>query len=362
TVLNSLIQLGGGGGESVGQGGMPILETLGLFGAFVVFAGIGGLLLVPWMLRKMSIAADEELQTLGMGALLFALALIAHKAGYSLALGEFLLGAIVAETPHRNQVERTFGGMRDIFTAVFFVAIGMQIDLRVLTDSWLMVVGITAFSLVSRMLAVSAGLTLIGTRSRDAIRAGIMVMPIGEFSFIIAQMGVLAGVIDSRYYPLAVGLSLLTSLLAPVLTRNSDAIAGAVLARQPRWLEVSLQYYQDWLERMRARQKRNLLWQLSRKRFIQIGVEVLFVTGLLAFAQPLLGMLERRVGDDWLFPGGPSVLFWTALGLVIILPLLAVWRNIGALALLYAGVSTRGHPRRARLQPLIENGLRVIAG
>lgn len=362
TVLNSLIQLGGGGLESVGQGGVPILETLGLFGAFVVFAGIGGLLLVPWMLRKMSIAADEELQTLGMGALLFALALIAHKAGYSLALGAFLLGAIVAETPHRHQVERTFGGMRDIFTAVFFVAIGMQIDLRVLTDSWLMVVGITAFSLLSRTLAVSVGLTLIGTRSRDAIRAGIMVMPIGEFSFIIAQMGVLAGVIDSRYYPLAVGLSLLTSLLAPVLTRNSDAIAGAVLARQPRWLEVSLQYYQDWLERMRARQKRNLLWQLSRKRFIQIGVEVLFVTGLLAFAQPLLGMLERRVGDDWLFPGGPSVLFWTALGLVIILPLLAVWRNIGALALLYAGVSTRGHPRRARLQPLIENGLRVIAG
>ncbi|MFH1497440.1 MAG: cation:proton antiporter [Verrucomicrobiota bacterium] len=356
TVLNSLINVDGGGS------GTAIFETLGLFGAFVVFAGIGGLLLVPWMLRKMSFAADEELQTLGIGALLFALALIAHKAGYSLALGAFLLGTIVAETPHRHQIERTFGGMKDIFSAVFFVAIGMQIDLGLLADSWLLVVGVTAFTLVARTFAVSCGLTLIGTPAKDALRAGVTVTPIGEFSFIIAQMGVLAQVIDPKFYPMAVGLSLLTSLLAPLLTKNSEAIATRLLAGQPRWLLVWLQYYQDWLERMRARQKRNLLWQLSRKRFIQIGVEVLFVTGLLTFAGPLLELVERWLGADWLFPGGPKVLFWLGMCLVVVLPLLAVWRNIGALALLYAQVSTQGHPRASRLAPLVETGIRVVAG
>ncbi len=359
TVLNSLIQMGGK--DSAGGGGAAILETLGMFGVFVVVAGIGGLLLVPWMLRKMSSEADEELQTLGMGAVLFALAMIAHHAGYSLALGAFLLGTIVAETPHRHQIERTFGGMRDIFSAVFFVAIGMQIDLRLLADSWLMVVGITVFTLIARTFSVSMGLTLIGTPAKDALRAGITVTPIGEFSFIIAQMGVLAGVIHPRYYPLAVGLSLLTSLVAPLLTRHSEVIADRVLSAQPRWLAVWLQYYQDWLERMQARQKRNLLWQLSRKRFIQIGVEVVFITGLLVFADPLLVMVETWLGRDWLFVAGPKVLFWIGMSLVVIFPLLAVWRNIGALAMLYAQVSTHGHPRKHRLQPLIETGIRVVA-
>lgn len=359
TVLNSMIQMGADEGASAG--GTSVLTTLGLFGAFVVFAGIGGLLLIPWMLRKMSVAADEELQTLGMGALLFTLALLAYKSGYSLALGAFLLGTIVAETPHRFQIARTFGGMRDIFSAVFFVAIGMQIDLRLLADSWMMVLGFTLFTVLARTLTVSTGLTLVGTSARDALRAGITATVIGEFSFIIAQMGVLGGVISQRYYTLAVGLSLSTSLLAPVLTRHSGAIADRVLLAQPRWLVVFLQYYQDWLERMQARQKRNLLWQLSRKRFIQIGVEVMFVTGLLAFAGPLLGMVEQWLGSDWLFPRGPKVLFWITMSLIVVFPLLAVWRNIGALALLYAQVSTSGHPRRSRLQPLIEGGIKVVS-
>ena len=121
TLLNSGVQFGG-------MASKPLGETLGMFGAFVVLAGIGGLLLVPWLLRKLSISAGEELQTLGLAGMLFALAVIAQRAGYSLALGAFLLGTIVAETPHRTQVERTFEGMRDVFTAVFREAIGMQID------------------------------------------------------------------------------------------------------------------------------------------------------------------------------------------------------------------------------------------
>ena len=92
--------------------------------------GIAGLIIVPWFLKRMSISMNEELQTLGLAALLFGLAIFAQKAGYSVALGAFLLGIIVAETPHRHQVERTFEGMRDVFSAVFFVAMGMQIDVH----------------------------------------------------------------------------------------------------------------------------------------------------------------------------------------------------------------------------------------
>jgi CPA2 family monovalent cation:H+ antiporter-2 len=357
TLLNSIVQFGSAAGGTVKIG-----ETLGLLGAFVVLAGIVGLLLVPWLLRRMSISADEELQTLGLTGLLFTLALVAQRAGYSPALGAFLLGTIVAETPHRSQVERLFEGMRDIFSAVFFVAIGMQIDPRVLGQSAGLIAGLAVFTIAVRTLACTTGLTLIGTPFREAMRTGLSVLPIGEFSFIIAQLGVVAGVVSERFYPLAVGLSLLTTLVASPATRYSDRIAGVLLAHQPRWLRDWLRAYRGWLERLAVRQKRNLLWQLSRKRLIQISVGMLFVTGLLLFSEKLFAAVEIWLGRDWLFPHGPEVVFWIILTLATLAPLVAIWRNLSAMALLYAEVTARGHVYEAKLRPFIEHGLQIVAG
>lgn len=361
-LLGSLARLGGpGAGSAAGLG-----ETLLTLGAFVVLAGIGGLLLVPWLLKRMSISADEELQTLGLTALLFGLAVVATRAGYSLALGAFLLGTIVAETPHRHQVERTFEGMRDVFSAVFFVAIGMQIDVRELWQWSGLIVGVAVFTLIARPFAVTTGLTLVGTPVKDALRAGLTATPIGEFSFIIAQLGVgtamVPGLVPPKFYPLAVGVSLLTTLVAPLLTRRSEQIADAAFARQPRWLDVWLRAYHGWIDRFQRHQKKNRLWQLSRKRFIQIGVEMLFVTGLLMFSDHLFAAVEHSVDPNWLFPHAPEVMFWVVLCLVVLAPLVAIWRNCSALSLLFAQVSTSGHPRAARLAPLIENTLKVIVG
>jgi CPA2 family monovalent cation:H+ antiporter-2 len=355
TLLNSVVQFGG-------MASKPLGETLGMFGAFVVLAGIGGLLLVPWLLRKLSISAGEELQTLGLAGMLFALAVIAQRAGYSLALGAFLLGTIVAETPHRTQVERTFAGMRDVFTAVFFVAIGMQIDLRLLGHSLGLVLGVAAFTLVVRTGAMTIGLAIIGTPVRDSLRVGLSVTPIGEFSFVIAQLGVMAAVVPETFYPMAVGVSLVTTLVAPFLTKHSARISGLVLARKPQALRVWRATYHTWLEHLQAQQKRNQIWQLSRKRFVQIGVEMLFVTGLLIFSESLLAVVVRWLGPDWLFPQGPVVMFWLVLALVVLAPLLAIWRNLSTLCLLYAQVATSGHPAEKKLRPVIEWVFKFVAG
>ena len=357
TLLSSLVQLGGAGGGPVAAVGPTVLKL----GAFVALAGVGGLLLVPWLLKRMSISVDEELQTLGLAGLLFGLAVVAQRAGYSLALGAFLLGVIVAETPHRHQVERTFAGMRDVFSAVFFVAIGMQIDPRELWASAGLIAGVAAFVLVARPLAVSAGLVLIGTPPKDALRTGLTATPIGEFSFIIAQLGVGAALVPAKFYPLAVGVSLLTTLVAPLLTRNSEWIADRWLSGQPRWLVAWQQYYQDWLERLGRGQKRSPLWQLSKKRFVQIGGEMLFVSGLLVFSGELFAAVEKWLGRDWGFAHGQEIIFWTALGLLALAPMVAIWRNCSALALIYAQVSTQGHPRAARLAPIVETGLKAVA-
>jgi len=355
TLLNSIVEFGGGSSPAIGQ-------TLGFFSAFVVLAGIGGLLLVPLLLKRLSISAGEELQTVGMAAMLFGLAMLAESAGYSLALGAFLLGTIVAETPHRTQVERTFEGMRDVFTAVFFVAIGMQLDLRLAADSLVLIVGVSAFTIFARTVGTTFGLSLIGTPVKDAFRIGLLVTPIGEFSFIIAMLGVANHVVSASFYPLAVGVSLLTTLTAPLLTRHSESISAWALARRPGWLRLWHSHYYGWLEYLKARQKRNLLWQLSRKRFLQIGIEMLFVTGLLVFSERLQELVVQALGPNWLIPNGPTWLFWVTMTLVVLAPLVAIWRNISALCLLFAQVITSGHPRANVLRPIIEAVFKVIVG
>ena len=355
-VLGSVVQLGGAGASRASEVGVILLHL----GAFIAMIGVAGLIIVPWFLKRMSISMNEELQTLGLAALLFGLAIFAQKAGYSVALGAFMLGIIVAETPHRHQVERTFEGMRDVFSAVFFVAIGMQIDVHELAHSAGLIAGVAAFTLVARPLAVGAGLSMIGIPPRDGLRAGIMAAPIGEFSFVIAQLGVGAAVVPARFYPLAVGVSLLTTLVTPFAARASEHTASALMARLPAWLADWLRYYQDWLERFMRQRKRNLVWQLSRKRLAQLGVEMLFVSGVLVFSRELYTAVEDWLGRDWMFPNGAQIGFWMLLAIAVVAPLVAIWRNCSALALLFAQVSTSHHPRGKQLAPVIETGRKVV--
>ena len=354
-LLESVVQLGGVGASHASAMGVTLLHL----GAFVAMVVVAGLIIIPWLLKRMSVSMGEELQTLGLAALLFGLAILAQRAGYSLALGSFLLGIIVAETPHRHQVERTFEGMRDVFSAVFFVAIGMQIDVHEFVDTAGLIAGVAAFTLVARPTAIAAGLWLIGTPAKDGIRAGIMAAPIGEFSFVIAQLGVGAAVVPSRFYSLAVGVSLLTTLATPFLARKSESIATGALARQPRWVSDWLRYYQDLLERFTRQRKRNRLWQLSRTRFAQIGIEMLFVSGVLVFSRELYTAIEDWLGRDWIFPNGAQAGFWLILVLAVVAPLVAIWRNCSALALLFAQVSTAGNPRGKEFAPMVETGLKA---
>lgn len=346
---------------SVGGAKASLASTLAMLGAFIVLAGIGGMLVVPWLLKKMSHSAGEELPTIVIAGLLFVMAFLADRAGFSLALGAFMLGAIVAETPHKTQVGRAFEGMRDVFSAVFFVSIGMLIDPRAVAQSWLLIIGVGAFVLVARPIAVATGMLLIGNSTRESLRVGLSVTPLGEFSFIIAQMGVVAGVIPAKFQALAVGVSLITTLVGPLLTKRSEVISGWVAARQPQWLADWEEYYRRWLDRMQQRERKSILWQMSKKRFIQIGVEMLLVTGLLVFSEQAFELVRDFLPVDRTFPRGAEILFWSALGLLALAPMIAIWRNISAVSLLYAQVSTQGHQKAAKLAPVIEAGLKGIA-
>lgn len=356
TLLNSYAQFGANAVRA------PLGEVLGELSAFVALAVIAALLLIPWLLHRVTNAMGEELQTISLVAVLLALAIVARYAGFSLALGAFILGAVVAETPHRHQVVRKFDGLRDLFGAVFFVAMGMLVDLRVAFDHLGLIAGVALFTIVARGAASAIALILVGTPLRDAYRVGLTLTPIGEFSFVIAQLGVSALLVPAYFFPLAVGVSLITLALAPVLTRHADAVSLRLVALAPRWFDDSVGHYHNWIERLQARRKRNLLWQLSKKRIIQVSVSVLLISGLLVFSERLLKAYTDWLGRDFLVTDGLVIVFWIVLSLVALAPLVAMWRNLSAMALLYSQVATHGMPRKAQVRPLLEAALKTVAG
>ena len=352
TILGSVAQTTGGAGTSLGG-------TLGLFGSFVVMAGLLAVLLVPRLLHRLSLTAGEELPPIVVAGLVFGLALAAARSGFSLALGAFLIGAVVADTPQRTQLERAFEGVRSIFSAVFFVAIGMLIDPRSLLQHAPLILLVTVLALVARSAAVTLGVIVIGTRVSDAVRVGLNVTPLGEFSFIIAQLGIAAGVIPEKFQTVAVGASLLTSLTAQALASRSDPLSRWLEARLPDWLCSAVEHYHRWIARLQAGGDRSLLWRLSKPRLLQIGVEMLLVTGLLVFAEQLRGLVFLFVPAGW---PPANLAFWAGLTLVVLLPLVALWRNVSALVMLVADVSTQRHPLAAKARPMVETGLKVGAG
>jgi CPA2 family monovalent cation:H+ antiporter-2 len=348
--------------EKLGGGQMRLGAALGEMGAFVALLGVGGLLLMPWLLRWMERSGTDELRTLLVAGLLCLIAFGAQSAGYSLALGAFLLGVVVADTPQRGALERAFGGLRDVFSAVFFVAIGMMIDLHGFTAIWWQVLAVAAFALVARPVACSLALLATGQPARVALEGGLSLTPLGEFGFIAAQLGVTAGVLPKEYQPLSVGAALITALVAPLLTARAEGMAGAILRVQPRLVTRLLDEYRGWLDRVQGRGAASVIWQLSRKRVLQIAVGVAFGSGLLLFAPPLERAVREFAGLDAVLPRFSQLIFWIALGLVVLAVCVAIWRNIVVLAMMLAEVTTRDLPNAALLRPVAEAGLKIAGG
>jgi len=329
---------------------------------FVVLIVMGALLFVPRLLKRLQARADPELQTIIVAGVLLVLSLAAVWAGYSLALGAFLLGAVVAELPQRHQVEHAFEGVRDIFSSVFFVSIGMLIDVHLIGEVWPWILGLGAFVLVARPLSAGLALVLTGTAPRNARRAGLCVSPLGEFSFIIAQMGVEAGVLPKTHYTLAVGVSLTTVLLAPLINRRAGPLLQWVETHEPGWLTRGLEVYHGWLAQIAAAPGKRLWWRRGRPYVIRIVIEMLLVTGLLLFAETLYHALETSSLGAALKGPAFRIEFWALLGLLTLLPLVGMAWSINALAQI-AAESLRGQiPLPERLiATLVRAGAMAVA-
>ena len=247
-LLAVLTTVSAGGGVTLSD----LAATAGRLALFLAGLIVGGLLVVPRLFRFIARIDRAETMVVAAIGLSFGAAWLAAKFGYSVALGAFLAGAIVAESGEEKKVEELVQPVRDVFAAVFFVAVGMMIDPRLVAEHWVPVVALTVVVIVGKVAAVSIGAFLTGSGVRSAVQTGMSLAQIGEFSFIIASVGLAAGATRPFLYPVAVAVSAITTLTTPWLIRSAGPVASWVDRKLPAPLQTIAGLYASWVAGLRS--------------------------------------------------------------------------------------------------------------
>ncbi len=229
-----------------------VVGTVGRLAAFLLAMVAGGILLVPPAMRLIVRLDRPETVLVASIGICFAFAMIAERSGYSVALGAFLAGVLVAESGEVRRTEHLVAPVRDIFGAVFFVSVGMMIDPGLIAKHWPALLWLVAAVIAGKTIGVSLGAILAGSGLRTSIQTGMSLAQIGEFSFIIAGVGLELKATREFIYTLAVAVSAITTFTTPFMIQTAVPVAEAVGRWLPEPVGSFSAIYDSWMERMRT--------------------------------------------------------------------------------------------------------------
>lgn len=193
-------------------------------GFFLIVWFVSGIFFIPTFLKKTRRLMNNETLLIVSLALCLMMVMFAVKVGFSAALGAFIMGSILAETVQAEKIEHLIKPVKDLFAAVFFVSVGMMLDPRVLVDHAFPVLIITLITIFGKFFTSTLGVMLGGQPLKHSIQTGLSLAQIGEFSFIIASLGITLKVTSGFLYPVSVAASIVTTLTTPFLIKHSEKI------------------------------------------------------------------------------------------------------------------------------------------
>ncbi len=276
--------------------------------AFLAALVLIGFFVVPRSVRSIVKLNDAEtLLIFGVGVCM-GFAFLAQKVGYSVALGSFLAGALVAESGQEKTLEHLLAPVRDLFAAIFFISIGMLVDPSLILRYWIPILVLTGIVVIGKILSVSVGAFLTGNDVRTSVQAGFSMAQIGEFSFIIASAGLALGAIREFLFPVAIAVSVITTFITPALIRMSVKIASSVDQHLPQPIQTFVTLYASWIEKLRTRSHN----PSKRRRLILIVlVDTLFI--ILVIIGTSIGMTPLTELVEKLINVNPSYSKWVVI-------------------------------------------------
>ncbi len=289
-------------GEELTFGGAAV-HALGLV-AFVAALTAVGLFIVPRAVRYVVRRHARETVLVASVGLCFGAAFLARRFGYSEALGAFLAGALAAESGEARILRPIVLPVRELFAAIFFVSVGMMFDPALLVDAWPAVLALTAAVFAGKTLGVSLGALVAGYPTQTAVRAGLSMAQIGEFSFLIAGVGLALGGQAEHLVAVAVSVSLLTTVTTPWMVRFSAPLARRAEESLPRRLRLFATLWATWLEDLRGRPA----WsggaaEPRRLALIIVADAAILCALIIGVSVTLPGFVEKLAGWTGVAPG-----------------------------------------------------------
>jgi CPA2 family monovalent cation:H+ antiporter-2 len=312
-----------------------VFATLGKLSLFMVVSLVLGFLIVPRLLAYVARFHSNEMLLVTVLGLCFGFCLIVIKLDYSIALGAFVIGAIIAEARQIATIERLVEPLRDMFSAVFFVAIGLLFDPSVLLEYAGPIALITVVVVLGKFVACGGASFIAGHGARTSTQVGMGLSQIGEFSFIIAALGMSLKVTDGFLYQIAVAVAAITSFLTPYLIQWTDPIINWSAKHAPKKLTDVAETYTTWLATIQPTGDDALRARILRRIVIQVLVNLSLVTAIFLGAGYLLP--EAMAWSESLgMPHLGGVLAWCAAVLLSLPCLIAAYGKLKALGMILA--------------------------
>lgn len=282
-VMLSAIAVGSSpdGGQMVGS----ILKIV----FFLVLWFVVGIFLVPWFLRSVrKLINSETLLIVALGLCCF-MAVLSTKVGFSSAFGAFVMGSILAETIEAERIAKLVESVKNLFGAIFFVSVGMLVDPDVIVSYAVPIVVLVITILIGQAVFGTVAFMLGGQSLKSAMRCGFSMAQIGEFSFIIASLGLSLGVIGKFLYPVVVAVSVITTFLTPYMIRLSVPCYGLLERRLPkRWVRAMNNTALSHPSSGHSNKWKSLLWQMTRITVVYSILTSAAITLMLMFFLPFI--------------------------------------------------------------------------
>lgn len=291
--------------------GMELLISASKLLFFLILWFVGGIFFIPTLLRKAKPLFTEETLLIVSLALCLMMVILANQAGFSPALGAFIMGSILAETTKAEQIEHLVKPVKDLFGAVFFVSVGMLLNPETLAEYWLPVIIITLITIFGKTLSTTLGAIISGQPLKQSVQAGTSLAQIGEFSFIIATLGMSLNVTSKFLYPIVVAVSAVTTFTTPFMIKSSLSIYNGLEKILPAKLVKRIESYSYSTQSIRSESS----WKIFLKANVtQIVIHSVIILGVIILATNYI--LPNTDSSDWDHILIASVLF------IILLPFL----------------------------------------
>lgn len=276
--------------------GSQLFFSVGKLVFFLVIWFLVGVYVLPSLLGRMRAYLNgETLLVVSMG-LCLGMAVFSVYCGFSLALGAFVMGSILAGTSYAERIENVVTPVKDLFGSVFFISVGMMVQPQVIVQYWAPILVLSAVVVVGMIVFGTFGMLVTGQTLKVAIQSGFSLTQIGEFAFIIATLGMSIGVLDTSLYPIVVAVSVITTFTTPYFIRMSLPAYNLIERHLPRRLHFLIDRYQKGVDKDNAAGRP---WSRIIKRYL--GRTLLYSIILLAISilsgRYLIPYLEHVAGE-----------------------------------------------------------------